>query len=538
MRKYRILEGFVISLLCIMWTVPAFAQVDTAWVRRYNGPENLGDYASAITVDDAGNVYVTGGSGTIKYDVNGTQLWVRAWGGSVAAFDTSGNVYLTGVSWGNRPNFDYTTIKYYPNGDTAWVRRYAAPEDSTDYANSIALDRSGNVYVTGYSWSSETAFDYATVKYDPEGNEIWVRRYDGTGNGWDQAWGIVIDGFDNIYVTGQSSGSETSYDYATIKYYPNGDTAWVRRYNGPADLADGAGPIVVDGSGNIYVGGYSRDTLTSDDCVTIKYDSSGNEAWVKRYNGPGDFNDGAEAIAVDILSNLYVTGTSYGGETGNDYVTIKYDSDGNDLWVRRFNGLSNDDDLVNGLELDDCGGVYVTGYSKGNLTSFDYATVKYDSSGNELWVQRYNGPGNGWDWATDLAISVSGDLYVTGWSLGNSTDYDYATIKYVQEEVFIEVGNQDNIAHSFVLSQNYPNPFNSRTVIEYTLNSPSDVSLRIYNIKGQLIKTLINAHQEKGLHSAIWYGKNEKGEKTSSGIYFCQFKAKDYVETKKMVKLK
>jgi hypothetical protein len=521
-----------------MWTLPAFAQVDTAWVRRYNGPENLGDFASAIAVDDAGNVYVTGGSGTIKYDVNGNQLWVRVWGGSVAAFDTSGNIYLTGVSWGNRPNFDYTTIKYYPNGDTAWVRRYTAPEDSTDYANSIALDRSGNVYVTGYSWSSETAFDYATVKYDPEGNEIWVRRYDGPGNGWDQAWGIVIDSFDNIYVTGQSSGSETSYDYATIKYYPNGDTAWIRRYNGPADAADGAGPIVVDGSGNVYVGGYSRDTVTSDDCVTIKYDSSGNEAWVKRYNGPGDFNDGADAIAVDILNNLYVIGTSYGGDTGDDYATIKYDSDGNELWVRRFNGLSNYDDLVNGLVLDDCGGVYVTGYSDGNLTSFDYATVKYDSSGNELWVKRYNGPGNGWDWATDLTLSFSGDLYVTGWSLGNGTDYDYATIKYVQEEVFIEEGYRSDIVQLFILSQNYPNPFNPQTVIEYSLNSPSQVMLRIYNIKGQLVKTLIDGHREKGFHQISWDGKDEKGKKTSSGIYFYQLKIKDYVEVKKMVKLR
>ncbi|MCK4427994.1 MAG: SBBP repeat-containing protein, partial [candidate division Zixibacteria bacterium] len=164
-----------------------------------------------------------------------------------------------------------------------------------------------------------------TIKYYPNGDTAWVRKYNGPGDSSDYACAIAVDDFDNLYVTGRSQGSTTNYDYATIKYYRNGDTAWVRRYNGPGNYRDYALAVAVDGSGNVYVAGTSYDSGTDFDYATIRYYPNGDTAWVRRYNGPGNNNDIALAVAVDGPGNVYVTGYSDGsGTSGWDYATIKY----------------------------------------------------------------------------------------------------------------------------------------------------------------------------------------------------------------------
>jgi hypothetical protein len=420
-----------------------------AWVARYNGPGNDVDEAEAIGVDDAGNAYVTGYSSgsdglldyaTIKYDSAGQQQWVARYNGPGNSYDvaiaidvdSAGNVYVTGESVGSGTGFDYATVKYDSAGQQQWVARYNGPGNGMDEAAAIVVDDAGNVYVTGNSLGSDSGVDYATIKYNSAGQEQWVARYNGPGNGNDYPMAIDIDSAGDVYVTGHSFGSGSGYDYATVKYDSAGQQQWVARYNGPGNDVDEAEAIAVDGSGNAYVTGGSMGSTTGLDSATIKYNSAGEEQWVARYNGPANSHDFAEAIALDDLNNVYVAGTTTSETMSHDYATIKYDAAGQEMWVARYTGTGAGENEADDLAVDSSGNVYVTGNSLGFGSGSDYATVKYNTMGQEQWTARYNGPGNGDDFATGIAVDSLHNVYVAGRSTGSGTAFDYATIKYIQ----------------------------------------------------------------------------------------------------------
>ena len=409
--------------------------VYAAWVAAYNGSGS----ADAIAVDGSGNVYVTGASGgyaTIMYNSAGQQQWVARYNGPLnsggahaIALDILGNVYVTGQSTGIGTAEDYATIKYNSAGQQQWVARYNGPGNFTDTAYAIAVDSSGNVYVTGQSDSGGQGsnYDYVTIKYNSDGQQQWLARYNGPGNDGDAAYALATDLSGNVYVTGVSTGSDSGTDYATIKYNSSGQQQWVARYNGPANGDDSGYAIAIDNSGNVYVTGSSRGPGTDFDYATIKYDSAGQQQWAARYVGPGGGFGEAKAIAIDGSGNVYVTGHSPGTGTGDDYATLKYNSAGQQQWVARYNGPGNGGDEAHAIALDNSGNVYVTGQSYGAGANSDYATIKYNSGGQEQWAIRYNGPGNPFDFAFAMAVDASANVYVTGQSNAN-----YLTIKYVQ----------------------------------------------------------------------------------------------------------
>jgi hypothetical protein len=423
--------------------VAVCSQARRAWVARYDGPGSRNDTASAAVVDRAGNVYVTGTSfglggnfdyATVKYDGQGNQLWVARYDGttgddsaSALAVDTAGHVYVTGYSIGPGGNPDYATVKYGPAGNQLWVARYDGIGGGFDFASALAVDGAGNVYVTGQSDGLGSGPDYATIKYDAQGKLIWVARYDGHGGAVDSASALVVDGAGNVYVTGYSAGSGAGYDYATIKYDPKGNQLWVARYDGPGGDFDFATALAVDDGGNVYVAGRSVGAGTGYDYATVKYDGRGNQLWVARYDGPGNGDDSASALVVDQAGNVYVTGASLGQGAGSDYATIKYDAQGNQLWVARYHGPGEGGDSATALAVDSAGNVYVTGASAGPGTGSDYATVKYDRKGNQLWAGRYDGPDNGDDHAYALQLGGAGEVCVVGSSYGGGS-LNYATV--------------------------------------------------------------------------------------------------------------
>jgi len=152
--------------------------------------------------------------------------------------------------------------------------------------------------------------------------------------------------------------------------------------------------------------------------------------WTNSYNGPGNNYDAANAVAVDGSGNVFVTGYSWSGSSF-DYATIKYSGAGVALWTNLYNGPGNSDDAANAVAVDGSGNVFVTGFSPGSGGGYtDYATIAYSGAGVALWTNRYNGPGNDYDFANAVAVDGSGNVFVTGGATGSNGYYDYATIKY------------------------------------------------------------------------------------------------------------
>jgi len=543
---------FIVFLLIQLTTL---AQVNQVWAAEFNGSGNSVDYSYAMVVDQSGNTYVTGETYTtagnydcvtIKYNSDGDTVWVRYYNGPAnsrdigraIAVDVGGNVYVTGASYGS-DNFDIVSIAYNSAGVLQWAARYDGPANGADGGAAITTDASGNVYVTGYSDGDVSPVfrqdDYVTIKYNSSGTADWVKQYDGPSNYHDIPYAIAVDMNNNVYVTGGSSNVGTRYDYATVKYSPAGSELWVARYNPTTNNEDIAKAIVVDGSGNIFVTGSSDgSSLDNPDYATIKYNSDGIQQWLSRYDGAVG-GDNAYALVLDGSGNIYVTGESRSPAAHNsyDYLTIRYDaSSGDTIWTARYNGPGDNTDISLSIAADLLGNVYVTGYSRGNGTANDYATLKYNSTGSQQRIIRYNGSGNGDDFANTVAVDTIGNVYITGSSVGTGTADDIVTIKYSQTPNSVHE-SRTNLPENYFLYQNYPNPFNPSTTIKYQIPELSFVTLKVYDLLGNEIAALVNEEKLTGTYEITW---NAVG--LPSGIYFYKLQAGSFIETKKMVLLR
>ena len=224
------------------------------------------------------------------------------------------------------------------------------------------------------------------MKYSSAGVPLWTNRYHGLASRNDESRAIALDGSGNVIVTGKSAGGGNSDDYATIKYSNAGVPLWTNRYSTLGDSSS-ANDVRVDSSGNVFVTGYTF----YNGWATIKYSSLGVPLWTNRYAGPATYNH-ARALAVDGSGKVFVTGFSRASGSGDDYATVAYSSTGVPLWTNRYNGPGNGDDFAYDIALDGNGKVFVTGGSMGTGGSAEYATIAYSNTGVPLWTNRYKGP--------------------------------------------------------------------------------------------------------------------------------------------------
>ena len=329
------------------------------WVRKFGGPNR--DEGKAIAVDSAGNCYVTGFfTGTVdfggtnltsaggadifvaKYNTDGALQWARRGGSSVndeetgrgIAVDSAGNCYVTGyftgsanftgVSATSAGGYDFFLIKYNSAGTIQWLRTVG--EFASDRGHAVAVDSSGNCYVTGHyentinfggtSLTRVGINDIFVVKYNTSGTVLWARS--AGGSDFDEGFGIAADLAGNCYVTGYFTrnatfGSTTltnADDHADIflaKYNNTGVMQWSRRLGVPQN--DYGRGVVVDGLGNSFITG----SLTGKPFVA-KHTSAGDLHWIQAPEGTV-FGEGFGIALMSTITNCYVSGLYYGTVT-------------------------------------------------------------------------------------------------------------------------------------------------------------------------------------------------------------------------------
>lgn len=336
--------------------------------------------------------------------------------------------------------------------DEVW--NYTYESGGNDRAQDVTVDKSGNVCVTGYNGLLNNICAGRTIKYDSQGDILWNDLYDEDNR--DAAFGIASDQAGNLYVAGFAT--ITSDQCLLIKYAPGGNRLWAKNW-GENPNTDRARAVAADASGNAYLTGGSF-SGTNGDFLTMKYDPSGNLMWNKTYDQFG-YDEGAFAAALDASGNLYVGGLTEGEETDH-LLLVKYDPAGNVLWS--LNSVEYLADIAYAIAVDEQGFAYIAGSSfDADGEDEDFLILKYDAGGDLVWKKRF-GDAN-LNYFKGIAVDKY-FVYVTG-STFNGNDFDILTLCYEKDgdslwEMTFDSGDDDEAegialdnAHNIYIAGHY-----------------------------------------------------------------------------------
>ncbi|WP_143828714.1 SBBP repeat-containing protein [Dyadobacter fermentans] len=351
------------------------------------------------------------------------------------AMDNADNVYVSGSFYGTTEfgtavgGNDVFIAKYKPNGELEWSRTLGGPK--SDEGRGIAVDGSGNVYVTGDFYGTLTSGDIAItshgdadafiVKYNTQGEFQWIRAYGSDGGERGQA--IAVDMNGNAYATGEYQGtgvfgntskqSAGEFDAFIVKYSTDGAFEWVQS-GGGASRDTGYGITTDKRTGEVYVTGFfmgtttfgntsvtSKGTLPGEgDVFLAKYNSQGEFVWMKAFGG--DVSSGGFDVAVDGSGNIFALKNGAPGGS-----LVKLDAAGNMLWeqILKFDGSGT------AVDVDKSGNAYVV--------KLGSAILKYNSDGiiQQAQLPRSSESIIG----TGIAVNPNGKLFISGYYKGTLT---------------------------------------------------------------------------------------------------------------------
>ncbi|MBL7883425.1 MAG: SBBP repeat-containing protein, partial [Bacteroidia bacterium] len=357
---------------------------------------------------------------------------------SITKTDGSGNVYVAGATVNGSGTYDILVAKYSNSGVQQWIQQYNGYGNYHDFATAVFVDGSGNVYITGTVTDSllVQGSDIITMKYNSSGTLQWATRYNGSADYYDAGADIAVDGSGNVYITGSihTSASYPFTDAIIIKYNSSGTQQWATVYNNTTYNKSEAGArIRLTSGGKAIISGVIQMTTNTYIYGVLEYNMSTGAQIGGAALGTGTSNISYLGdLTIDVNNGCaYIAGAVYDSvTTGYDYYLVKLDSTLAVIWERTYDGGSNLEDMANSVKVDGAGSVYVTGYTTNATQRKNITTRKYNSSGGLVWTQTYNDTLNGDDAAMSMAIDADANIYITGYdstALGKTSNI---TIKY------------------------------------------------------------------------------------------------------------
>jgi hypothetical protein len=397
-----------------------YAQVTQEWVARYPGPSN-DLYGPFLAVDKQGNSYFVGTHVIndsinilcVKYNTSGVQQWATLYKNpgygyfapTGLALDSSGNAYvISGFGQTYTGPLNSLIVKFNSlNGSSVWAKRYIGQYSESAFFD-IKIDRLNNIYVSGGSDTS-----HLVIKYNTNGDSVWVRKYHPPGRVREVARDCTIDDSLNVIFTGfrrfyyPPSGYYDSV--LVVKYSSGGIIRWESTYAYNYLSPNQGTNIANDQNGSSYIGGIT--TISGYGVyLTLKYDRNGTLQWTAIYDAPGSGDNTLKGIAMDRINNaLFVTGMAVINGIAKA-TTIKFNPlNGDTLWIRSDTGIYKYGDSRD-LRIDTLGNAYVTGVTSntGSGAPVDIITLRYSQMGVRNWFVTYNGPFNGLDTGRGLEL--------------------------------------------------------------------------------------------------------------------------------------
>ena len=443
-------------------------------------------------------------------------------GRAVEQTTDGGYIFVASTRSYGAGNFDIYLIRTDSNGDTIWTRTFGGT--GYDTAADVLQTNDGGFIIAGYT-SSVNNGDIYLVRTDNHGDTLWTKTIGGFYNDHVKDMQKTTDGG---FILGGDIDEGGTSKYYLVKIDSFGDTLWTKSYY----YGQVYSVQQTSGGGYILAVYPYTDPSGITDMKIVKTDNFGNISWIKTYGG----SDYDMSFAIQQTSEGgYIVGgrTDSFGAGASDFILLKINSDGDSLWAKTYGGTA-DERAFAVKQLQD-GGYIVAGYTATfGEGSTDFYLVRTDGNGDTLWTRTHGG--NHQEMLNDLKLTDDGGFIAVGhtYSFGQVSNPDAYVVKTNSEGIVTNViERSNNIPTEFSLSQNYPNPFNPSTKISWQQPVGGLVTLKIYDVLGREFTTLVNEELTAGTHETIF-----DASRFSSGVYFYQLNAGDYIQTKKMILLK
>jgi uncharacterized delta-60 repeat protein len=432
---------------------------DALWRQDINGPGTASDDVGiAIAIGTQGHVVAAGNTTNVGTGADvtvvtlsrahGAELWRRDINGtanrddfaSAVAVDEHGNVVVAGRSVETGPAAAFTVVKLRGrDGRESW-RHITSGTGSFAEARALHLDWAGDVVAAGVVRSTSSSDDFAVIKLDGKrGTPVWQQIIDGSAGTFDGALAVTVDSAGHVVAAGfTENGPFSERDFTVARLDgTTGSLLWLKALSGTGDsFNDSAGAVAVDGAGDVIAAGLIRNAGVTPfgDFTVVKFDGvSGAELWHRSLRGTGTLGNRARAVAVDPLGHVVAAGSLNDDANGDDFTIVKFDgATGVELWRQVINGDSNQNDEALSVSLDRDGHVIAAGVIRNVGTGGDFTVVKLDgATGVELWRRMIDGSEHGDDVARAVVADPAGNIVATGAvrNLGSGDDFTVVKLR-------------------------------------------------------------------------------------------------------------